>query len=207
MAPLRDPRGWLHSDAMESYLWRLSTLSDTVVTLSSTVWDYFCSLAPQRHPRRLPDRLFVQERPASRVLIPINVDNSHWILGFIDVPSRTFGYYCSFHRQYPHVGERLGCYVHGAWTLHNYRTNVFDACTWRYRTANPRPRQTNVWDCGVFTLAAAAYLMVHADVDLSDATVSFNQANMPAWRAQIADDVRDTLPGIHFDLPNALDQI
>jgi Ulp1 family protease len=106
----------------------------------------------------------------------------------------------------PHVGERLGRYVHGAWTLHNDRTNVFDAYRRTYRPAIPGPRQTNAWDCGVFILAAAAYLMVHAEVDCSDATVSFNQANMPAWRAQIAADVRDTLPGIHFDLPNALDQ-
>jgi Ulp1 family protease len=165
------------------------------------------SLARQRHPRRLPDRLLVQECLASRVLIPINVDNSHWILGLIDVPSRTFGYYCSFHRQYSYFGERLGCYVLGTWTLHNDRANLFDACRWTYRPAIPGPRQTNAWYCGDFTLAAAAYLMVHADVDLSDATVSINQANMPAWRAQIAADARDTLPGIHFDLPNSLDQI
>jgi Ulp1 family protease len=104
--------------------------------------------------------------------------NSHWVLGFMDVPSRTFGYYCLFHRQFTHVGERLGCYVHGAWTLHNDRANVFDTYRWTYRPAIPRPRQTNAWDCGAFTLAVAAYLMVHADVDLSDATVSFNQANI-----------------------------
>jgi len=116
-----------------------------------------------------------------RVLIPVNVDNLHWVLVVVDIRARQFLYYDSYCggraasvlpvvRRWlrDEVAARLGGDVVDGWEIDDW-AGVMDVGL---------PQQSDGGSCGVFVMAAA-------DCFALGAPLSFAQADMPVLRQRI----------------------
>lgn len=116
------------------------------------------------------------------ILVPVNIDNAHWVLVAIDVRDRSLHYYDSLRGEdrasvmpllqrwlQDEVSTRLGADVAEQWGIQN----------WPTVTESSWPLQTDGGSCGVFVLAAADCLS-------TGAPVSFTQADVPVLRNRMA---------------------
>jgi len=117
-----------------------------------------------------------------RVMMPVNVGNSHWVLVVIDVQARRFQYFDSMHgggassilstaRRWltDEVAARLGEDVSQSWKIEEWE-GVMDVGL---------PRQSDGGSCGVFVLAAA-------DCFSLGASLCFSQEDIPVLRQRVS---------------------
>ena len=93
---------------------------------------------------------------ASKIFVPVNIDNYHWALAVVDVERREFRYYDS----------GLGDGQHGLSALRGFLARYarhhdlhdLGVERWSMVPCVSGPRQANGDDCGVFTCMTADYL-------------------------------------------------
>ncbi len=109
-----------------------------------------------------------------KVFIPINVTNSHWFLIVIHMQSFIIEWYESL----PGIEDRntyLQC-------VQDYMSAEYP--TWGpgiFKEANPSPKQENGFDCGIFVMATATFLVndlvpFYSQKDVLDREWRFNIA-------------------------------
>ncbi|CAF1117201.1 unnamed protein product, partial [Brachionus calyciflorus] len=89
------------------------------------------------------------------VLVPINVNNNHWILCSIDNLKCTVEVYDSFQEEYTNLIPNIKAYLNLKYTQYFNLELTFH---WVFSYANNIPTQTNTYDCGVFMCKFAEFL-------------------------------------------------
>ena len=119
-----------------------------------------------------------------KVLIPVQVRKSHWVLGVINLRDKRFEFYDSFRRS------------PGTEILNNMRRWLSDECRandvraakhmnvdhWPDYVPSCIPRQTNSYDCGIFMLMNS--VCVAHDFEMTPHT--FLESHMPQLRKRVA---------------------
>jgi len=132
--------------------------------------------------RRWGTKLRLNLEAVDTILIPVNLQRTHWVLVMINVKDRAFLYYDSFgsHDTFEvvptvrrwlcdEVHTRLGADAASAWNV----------SSWPLGDSTGLPEQLDGGSCGVFVLAAAdCFSLGHA--------LQFKQADMPALRDHVA---------------------
>lgn len=93
-----------------------------------------------------------------KIIFPINLGNTHWATGCIDLREKRIEYYDSLHTPNPRFFRHVRAWLQAE--HQDKRRTSFDwlGSGWTEYT-NPRfPGQTNGFDCGVFTIAALEQL-------------------------------------------------
>ncbi|EER35998.1 conserved hypothetical protein [Candida tropicalis MYA-3404] len=104
----------------------------------------------QRWARRKKVNLFEK----SKVLVPVNISNTHWALAVIDNLEKTISYYDSLNTVgNPRAVQNLAIYMDGEANRLNR-----DKITYELIPHVKSPQQKNGSDCGVFTCTAARYI-------------------------------------------------
>ena len=116
-----------------------------------------------------------------KILIPVNVSNSHWCLSVINFRDKQFEYYDSM-QGCGNANEAINC-LRG-WLVNEWRDKkppgvpCPDLTSWTNVPCPHIPQQRNGYDCGVFACTFAEYLS-------RDAEFSFSQQDMSNIRALI----------------------
>ena len=130
--------------------------------------------------RRWGSRNGLDISSVDRILIPVNLENVHWVLVVVDVQHRHFRFFDSLGgtaaavlgtvRQWlsDEVRSRLGSGVAESWDIGSWE-GVIDVGL---------PRQADRGSCGVFVMAAA-------DCFALGAPLNFNQRDMPVLRQRM----------------------
>ncbi|GAB0492285.1 hypothetical protein MMPV_003547 [Pyropia vietnamensis] len=125
------------------------------------------------------------------LLVPVNLDASHWVLAVVDIRSRRFAYLDSMHgpdssRVIPTLRRWLGAEVAARSGLD--AEVALDLGAWPVAVnewaGTPIPRQRDGGSCGVFVLKTAEHLE-------RGAAVNFGQRDVPLLRKQIVLDLQD----------------
>lgn len=178
------PRQWLNDEVINVYFQilagenarfqadpRSSGSVPRIAVFNSFFYSRLCSQgysAVQRWTRRWKRPLL----DLDTVLFPINVGNTHWTLGVIDVAESTVSYLDSMGGRDAAFGTTLQSYL-------NAVANDMGRPRRSWRVTYPRvPQQSNGFDCGVFVCAMAHSL----SLGLAPA---ITQAEMPAMRQRI----------------------
>ncbi|KAJ7934836.1 cysteine proteinase [Mycena leptocephala] len=117
------------------------------------------------------------------VIIPINVDNAHWIVAVINFRLQRIEIYDSAHWDHTNVFYRLREHID---LEHQNKHNTdLDLTEWQDFTA-PMPSQTNNHDCGVFALRAILHLASpFRYLARSARSLPFDQGDMPDLRERM----------------------
>ena len=105
------------------------------------------------------------------ILTPVNVGGDHWVLAHADLTSNTIAVYDSFHRPTNHIAEGLQAYLKSHPQLADRQ--------WTIDPTRQCPVQTNGFDCGLFTCAAALCIINRQDFH-------FHGDQMRNFRLQLA---------------------
>ena len=93
----------------------------------------------------------------SYLLFPVNVNNIHWTLLIVHIPSKSFAYYDSYHTSDSRAtATLLGNLLAQAFTERNAAPHMI----WNKVELNG-PVQRNDYDCGIFVLQAIEYVLTH----------------------------------------------
>lgn len=112
----------------------------------------------------------------NKVIIPVNLSNTHWTLAVINFDTKCFEYYDSLGNSNFECLERLRRYIKD-----QYRTKhggEYDLSEWRDMYPKDIPHQTNGSDCGVFVCK-------YADYCSQDKSFDFRQSDMSIIRKRI----------------------
>jgi len=161
----------------------------TVVPRTRMMSTYFFSrLAPRLihynydGVRKWGAKIGLNLEAVDRIIVPVHVSNTHWLLVVIDVAERVFLFYDSLALSDTHgivnilrrwlrdeVSARLGSDLASRWNVEDWRTDL----------DTPLPRQTDGGSCGVFVLAAA-------DCFALGTPLSFTQRDVRTLRTRIS---------------------
>lgn len=104
--------------------------------------------------RKNPINLFLKKR----ILIPINISNTHWILGCVDIPRREIWIICSLHRTWSKQAEIVWGYLnqeHGR----IYNKELIKSEWKLFPLVNFLPHQGNQHDCGVWVCIIGCHIL------------------------------------------------
>lgn len=125
-------------------------------------------------------KMIVHEDTLDKVILPINVNQTHWCLAVVNFRLRRFEYYDSL------GGRNTACLAHLRQYIvdeaKKYRGEDIDVSDWVDYFPQNIPRQRNGCDCGVFTTKFADYVSQDLDFD-------FSQADMPYFRRRMVVDI------------------
>lgn len=115
------------------------------------------------------------------VIFPININDSHWAMGAIDLRAKGFRYFDSMfskpHKNFEPFLQRYLADEHKAKKGGKVLEGVEE---WKLLTPeSPVPQQRNGYDCGVFTCFFADYFSL-------DKPMTFEQDDMPDLRQRLA---------------------
>lgn len=130
-------------------------------------------------PKRLDERQKVWETnwlhgDSEIIFVPMNMDNIHWTCGFVDVPKRTFSFYCSMGGEFPEWTQ-LREYVEEEYLRLN---DLTEKPTWKVNYLQSKD-QKNCVDCGVFIC-----LFIH--LSLKDFGITISQELAHRYRGFMA---------------------
>jgi hypothetical protein len=109
------------------------------------------------------------------ILIPVNVGSgTHWSLTHINLRLNTIEVYDSIHRRRLRLDDPQH-HIEAFLNEHPYLSTK----PWRIVQTPNYPQQTNNYDCGAFTCAAALAIITREDMQ-------FHQGHMPAFRSHLA---------------------
>lgn len=94
----------------------------------------------------------------NKLLFPINLGNSHWVTGCINVRHRRIEYYDSMHAPNPAFFRRMRSWLKAEHRAKRGTPFCLGAARWEDHVDPSFPLQTNGYDCGVFTMAAMGVL-------------------------------------------------
>lgn len=130
------------------------------------------------------------------VLFPINLGNSHWVCGAINLRRRRFEYYDSLGTRNPRAFELMRTYL--AEEAKDKKKKHIDLRGWRDVFSDESPQQENGYDCGVFaaqTLEQISRRDPHTPIPLDPPTIPWmsDDIETDAGRMKItsADDAED----------------
>lgn len=116
-----------------------------------------------------------------KILVPIHVNENHWILIVIDLITKKINHYDSIGSINTVYMEHLLCYIKDEW----YAKMATDLNTkeWRCETVGDVPRQNNGDDCGVFVCQFAKQIVIDGDVN------QVNQSDMNYYRSEMINEI------------------
>ena len=118
-----------------------------------------------------------------KIFIPINIGNSHWVLGVIFIQKKEVRYYDSMHGDGKLYRDAMM-----RWVVDEAKAKkgiAINEAEWKSIAVETTPQQFNGTDCGVFTIMAADFLS--DDLPVNEQT--YGQANMPYFRQKIVNDM------------------
>lgn len=183
----RDERARLSNNTVNSRPNTSKVLSSLPRTRMLSTY-FFSRLSPRRghycydHVRKWGVKAGLDLEAVDNIIIPVHLDNSHWLLVVVDVAQRTLRFYDSLSlvdaqdvvgvvRRWLHdeVLARLGSAAGSEWAVDEWQVSV-DPTT---------PRQSDAGSCGVFALAAA-------DCFSLGVPLRFSQGDVRTLRRRIA---------------------
>lgn len=93
-----------------------------------------------------------------KLIFPVNLGNSHWVAGCVDMRHRRIEYYDSMHTPNPHFFLHMRGWLSTEHEVKRGSPLDFDALGWTHYTNPCFPYQDNGYDCGVFAIAAMEQL-------------------------------------------------
>ena len=120
-----------------------------------------------------------------KVIIPINVRNTHWTLGVIFMEEKEIRYYDSYLKKF---NERNILEAIWQWLFDEVSIKKgisLNKSEWKIWPVPETPQQINGYDCGVFTIMCADFLMDNISIRES----TYSQANMEFFRQKILNDI------------------
>jgi len=118
-----------------------------------------------------------------KLFFPINIDNTHWALAVVFPQLKQIHYFDSMGNDGEEYMSSLRQWViDEAKSKKNLTLNPND---WTLVCRHDIPQQDNGWDCGVFTVACADFLLDNLPLNEN----SYSQAKMEFWREKIAVDI------------------
>ncbi|XP_065196008.1 sentrin-specific protease 1-like isoform X2 [Sycon ciliatum] len=109
------------------------------------------------------------------VAIPMNL-GKHWCLAMIDFRAKTLTCYDSLLRDNSQCLTSLRKYIQDESKAK--KNTELDLSDWTFGQAMAIPKQTNQWDCGVFTCTYAAYLTRGKSLSFSQADIAYFRRRM-----------------------------
>lgn len=173
-------RQWLNDNVIDYY-------NNLVMEANPKVWvwttHFYTTLAAKgylgvaRWARRKKLDLFTKDR----VIVPININNTHWAVTVIDNDKRTITYYDSLDKS----GSRLICVQ-----LQEYMNGEANrlgkpAVTYDIIPHGGSPQQLNGYDCGVFTCTNSRMLALGSKL-------TYSQKDMKTIRRRMAFEILNT---------------
>ncbi|ODV88026.1 hypothetical protein CANARDRAFT_184298, partial [[Candida] arabinofermentans NRRL YB-2248] len=113
------------------------------------------------------------------VFVPINLNQSHWVLAVINNKDKCFQYYDSLYGSGEDVLYRLQDYAIKETTKNYDSTTAAIYNTYDHFASMNSPKQENGYDCGVFTCTAVDYIS-------RNKSLLFSQADMGMLRRRMA---------------------
>ena len=122
-----------------------------------------------------------------RIVIPINIDNTHWISIHVDVPNRKIEVLDSYHGDHTDRAISVINLLIEMWKL----DKGWGGLSWGIYHRKDLPVQTDGNSCGVFTCAYAVMLTGEDDhnPDRNGRGWNFDQSNMSYFRNRLAVDI------------------
>ena len=171
--------GWLESDAINIFFQVIMSLNDTQLhppVYCCSTFFYTKLMESGSYTYRNVARWTRRVRldTFSKILIPINLSNTHWILGVIDlIQGKVCGYDSNGGRSVS-VIEPLRRYL--ADEVSNKSLTISsNVSQWPLEMVSGIPQQNNCNDCGVFTSAFALHLAL-------EMPFTFSAQDMPSIR-------------------------
>lgn len=93
-----------------------------------------------------------------KVVFPVNLGNSHWVTGCIDMRNRRIEYYDSMHAPNPHFFLHVRTWLQDEHKAKHGTPLDLAMLGWRDYVNPHFPSQHNGYDCGVFTIATLEQL-------------------------------------------------
>ncbi|AAR26952.1 FirrV-1-E3 [Feldmannia irregularis virus a] len=153
------PGAWLDDVVINSYVTLVSDRAQmegkTVINMDSLFYSVF-----EKYQNYERVKGFSFDKPTTnkraKILIPVNVDNNHWILVVVDNRKKTVTAYDSLG-----VSRRKVTSDIMLWLQKEYRHKKvpFNRAEWTTVTTGQCPTQNNGNDCGIFTLVTAAHIV------------------------------------------------
>ena len=127
-----------------------------------------------------------------RIVLPVNITNTHWTSVHVDLRTKEILYYDSMGGPGTKWLKLAYAYLQGEWNQYNSNEGPFDSNNeWRMRMPSlgqSIPQQFNGFDCGVFEIVSAIYETSIVGNTLG-IPLSYTQQDMPYIRRRIAKDL------------------
>jgi len=120
-----------------------------------------------------------------KILVPINVNNTHWVLACINIRDKRFEFYDSMNGSPQSYFKNLRLWLADEWKERKEET--LDLSEWTDYTAPNCPQQGPNMNCGVFVMKFADALS--RDVDLNKQHEPDWQQHMSLFRRRIANEL------------------
>ena len=132
-----------------------------------------------------------------RMVVPVNISNSHWTSVHVDFVNKELLYYDSMGGGGTEWLQLVYSYLEGEWNKYHSADGPFDGDdSWSMRSLGRSiPQQRNCSDCGMFTCTFATYetdVMIIGGTEeskLIGLPLHFSQSNMPYMRKRLALDI------------------
>jgi hypothetical protein len=121
-----------------------------------------------------------------KIFIPINIDDSHWLMAIIFIDRKEICIFDSFREEHSDYLSKLN-----DWISNEEVAFGRDKSTWKLTSVQDCPYQNNNYDCGVFAIMCANYLSYNLPLQ-------YSQMNMPFFRMKIASSILQR----KFDYPD-----
>ncbi|KAJ3990692.1 hypothetical protein F5050DRAFT_1716699, partial [Lentinula boryana] len=154
-----NPTGWLNDNVIDAYISLVAQTTPPDITIvPSFINSAIRSARISGMRMRENDVLFRLTKPypnlmnSRLILMPINIGNTHWMAGAINLRTRTLTLYDSSQSAYQHHHEDI------FWGIRNWLVNEGKRRQQPLRDLKltapqiPVPQQLNSYDCGIFTI-------------------------------------------------------
>ncbi|CUS25061.1 LAQU0S26e00144g1_1 [Lachancea quebecensis] len=167
------PKRWLNDIIVEFFMKHVEITTERCVAFNS----YFYTTLSQRGyqgVRRWMKKKKVQVESLSKIFVPINLNQSHWALGFVDIDRKTISYIDSLSSGPSAMGHAI------LKLLQEYLVEESGAKIGRdFELIHEQcPQQPNGFDCGIYVCVNALYLS-------KDAPLSYEHKDINRMRPYI----------------------
>jgi sentrin-specific protease 1 len=99
-----------------------------------------------------------------KIFVPINITNTHWTIAVVFMQSKEIKYYDSMHGNGSKYTSSLLKWIKDD-AADKKGDKDYDISVWKTSNVPEAPLQHNGYDCGVFTIVCADYLLDHLPVN------------------------------------------
>lgn len=200
---LTNPNDWVNSDALNFYF-VLLTERDTRLTLRSHDFCRLNGLDPEIYARRpsyfcessvytffsdagtIDSWKNVDLHLHDKVFLPINIDNTHWVLVVIFVQKKKLVFYDSLLTCTSSIASKKIIQTVLRWWIkyHQQKNLPFFPEEWTLSKRNDLPQQPNGFDCGIYTMLFADLLADDLE-HFHQSPLFHNHTNIQRYRRKI----------------------